>query len=48
MQVHRFIALPIDTTLKKARASSLDLDLAMGSLLDVLDVRATLTYHLSS
>lgn len=48
MQVHRFIAFLASIVFDKARASTLDLDLAVGFLLDVLDIYSLVTNHLST
>ena len=46
MEIHRFIALSVRAVLHKARVAAFDLDTAASLLLDMLDVSATMTYHL--
>jgi hypothetical protein len=48
MQVHRLVALLTGIVFDKARAATLDLDLAVGFLLDVFDVDALVADHLST
>jgi hypothetical protein len=48
MQIHRFIAFGSSVVLHEARSTALDLDTASSFLLDVFDIRTTLTYHLST
>lgn len=48
MQVHRFIAFMPGVVLHEARSTAFDLDTASSFLLDVFDIRTTLTYDLST
>lgn len=46
VEIHRFIALSVCAVLHKARVAAFDLDTAASLLLNMLDVSATMTYHL--
>ena len=48
MQVHGFVAFGSGVVLHETRSTALDLNTASSLLLDVLDIRTTLTYHLSA
>lgn len=46
MKIHVFVALPTSAVLRETRATSLNLDTASSLLLDVLDIRTTVTDNL--
>jgi hypothetical protein len=48
MQEHGFITLLASVMFDKARTATLDLDLAVGFLLDVFDIDTLVSHHLST
>lgn len=48
VQIHLLITFSASLMLHEARATALDLDTTSGLLLNVLDIRPTLSYNLST
>ena len=46
MEIHRFITLPVCAVLHEAGVAAFDLNTTASFLLYMLDVCATMTYHL--